>query len=248
MDILTGKTPYGIFSYWRGDGIGNSIAGGEFWEPFLQPIFDCVKAGDVVVDVGANLGWFTIYAARRGAYVYAFEPCPEVFGLLKRNVEQNSLAHQVSLIPLALYSRCESMVASELGLENPANQVFVSGVLDTNCCSNSGSFALKEGVVGIARQYAIALDSLHLNPNLIKVDAEGLDLEVMQGAVETIRRSQPTLCYEYLGPDPEEEPGRFAAFNTFIADIGYEAREIHRGMNGHYLEFVAQRRAECDSA
>lgn len=242
MDILTGKTPYGIFSYWKGDGIGNSIAGGHFWEPFLRPIFDGIKAGDVIVDVGANIGWYTIYAARRGAYVYAFEPCPEVFGLLKKNVEQNSLSHQVSLLPLALYSRCESMVAKELGPENPAHQVFVNGGIDTSQCANSGSFALKVGTEGISRQYAVPLDSLHLSPNLIKVDAEGLDLEIMQGAVDTIRRCQPTLCYEYLGPNPEKEPERLAAFNTFINDIGYEAKEIHVGMDGTYREFVAQRR------
>lgn len=244
MDILTAGTPYGIFSYWAGDGIGNSIAAGHFWEPFLQPTFDGLKPGDVVVDIGANLGWYTIYAAKRGAYVYAFEPCPEVFSLLKLNVEQNGLASQVSLLPLALYSRCESMVASELGHLNPARQVFINGKLDTWQCVNSGSFALKVGTEGVAHQYAVALDSLNLQANLIKIDAEGLDLEVMQGALNTIRRCQPTLCYEYLGPSPEEEPGRLAAFNTFIEDIGYAAQEVFVGMDGHYREFVAQRRTE----
>lgn len=244
MDILTTETEYGIFSYWASDGIGQTLALGYDWEPFLRPVFDCIKPGDVVVDVGANLGWYTIYAARRGAYVYAFEPCAEVFALLKMNVEQNGLSSQVSLLPLALYSRCESMVANELGPENPANQAFVNGMLDTSRCVNSGSFALKVGTDGIARQFAVPLDFLNLSPNLIKIDTEGLDLEVMQGALETIRRSQPTLCYEYLGPDPEQEPGRLAAFNTFISDIGYEARQVHYGMDGHYQEFVAQRKPE----
>ena len=75
MEFLTAETEYGTFSYWPNDLIGASIAQGNFWEPFLKSVFDELKSDSVVVDAGANIGWFTIYAAKRGAYVYAFEPC-----------------------------------------------------------------------------------------------------------------------------------------------------------------------------
>jgi len=238
-NILTTETEYGIFSYWPSDLIGNYIAQGHFWEPFLKPVFDELQPGSVVVDAGANIGWFTIYAAKRGAYVYAFEPCPEVFGLLKRNVEQNPAGGNVSLFPIALYERVEHLHPVDLGPENPANQVFVDERLDTAVCGNSGSLALIPGE-GKMEQWAVTLDSFNLREvALIKTDAEGCDLEILKGARKTIERCRPVLCYEYLWPNPEN-PERLDSFNSFIEEIGYTTEQVHEGMEGQYREFIAR--------
>lgn len=240
-DIRSATTTWGVFSYHIADGIGNSIAQENFWEPWLKEPFDSVPPGSTVVDVGANLGWFTIYAAKRGCRVFAFEPCLEVFYFLKKNVEDNGLQDMVSMFPLALYSRCEEMTATELGPDNPANQIWQDGHIDVSQCHNSGSFALHPGTGRYCNQYAVPLDFFRLeNVSLIKTDTEGMDLEVLQGMTDTIRRCQPILCYEYLGPIPEQDASRLVAFNAFIDSIGYVTQEAFMGMEGRYRDFIAK--------
>lgn len=61
------------------------------FEIFVEGIYPTdVGHGDTVMDIGANIGGFTVQAARRGARVIAFEPFPENFEALERNVRRNA--------------------------------------------------------------------------------------------------------------------------------------------------------------
>jgi FkbM family methyltransferase len=60
-----------------------------------------VQPGDVVFDVGANIGLFTLLAGRRGASVFAFEPIPQIFAALRRNVEIHGLRAELFACGLA---------------------------------------------------------------------------------------------------------------------------------------------------
>jgi FkbM family methyltransferase len=66
-----------------------------------DPTFE-VRSGDVVVDIGAHIGVFTVFAARWGCKVYCYEPLPENFVLLKQNVRLNNLNGTVKMFQLAL--------------------------------------------------------------------------------------------------------------------------------------------------
>ncbi len=55
-----------------------------------------IRENDVVVDVGANQGFFTCYAAQRGARVYSFEPHPKTFERLTRNIRSNGFGDRVT--------------------------------------------------------------------------------------------------------------------------------------------------------
>jgi FkbM family methyltransferase len=64
-----------------------------------------LKNGDIVIDIGANIGIFSIFAALRGAYVHAFEPNPETFGILQRNVDENHLGDRIKIFNSAVSDR-----------------------------------------------------------------------------------------------------------------------------------------------
>jgi len=69
---------------------------GEIWHTHDYDVPGCpVRPGDCVIDIGANQGFFSCYAALKGAKVYAFEPFPESFGRLQQNVERNGFSSQV---------------------------------------------------------------------------------------------------------------------------------------------------------
>jgi len=243
MELLTGTSDFGTFSYWPCDLIGYHIAHGGVWEPELISTFDAIPKGSVVIDVGANIGWWTIYAAKRGSYVYAFEACPEVFSVLKLNVEQNGLADRVSLFPLALYDRCVQLTALLLEESNPAHQRFNDGRLDPSQCYNSGSFQFKPGSGSLYDQYAVPLDFFNIpKVDFIKTDTEGCDLRILKGAEKTIRRSRPVLCYEYLSAAADPHGDSREDFTEYICGLGYDTQQIDTAGLLEYGMFVAKLR------
>jgi FkbM family methyltransferase len=77
-----------------------------------------IREGDTVLDIGANQGFFTCYAAHRGARVYAFEPNPECYERLVSNLELNGLTDRVVARPWAISDKngqAELLVSNELG-------------------------------------------------------------------------------------------------------------------------------------
>ena len=66
-----------------------------------------ISAGDVVVDIGANIGVFTLYAAKQGAQVYAYEPMPPTYAVLRQNVVAHGLGRLVHTRNIGLSDRAE---------------------------------------------------------------------------------------------------------------------------------------------
>lgn len=66
-----------------------------------------ISAGDVVLDVGANIGVFTLYAAKHGAHVYAYEPMPPTYAALQQNIEARGLDQLVQTRNIGLSDRVE---------------------------------------------------------------------------------------------------------------------------------------------
>ena len=70
-----------------------------FGETWYTRVYDVpgvhIRKGDVVIDIGANQGFFTCYAARLGAKVYAFEPYLQSYARLLYNIKQNGFEDNV---------------------------------------------------------------------------------------------------------------------------------------------------------
>ncbi len=88
------------------DLISDRLRRDRCWEPFETRLcLALVRPGACCVDVGANLGYFTVLAAAqagRAGRVFAFEPDPDNFALLARNVALNGFRERCDLSPLAL--------------------------------------------------------------------------------------------------------------------------------------------------
>jgi FkbM family methyltransferase len=131
-----------------------------------------------VVDVGANIGYYTMLAARRVKKVYAIEPDKKCFEILKKNIEENNLKNVV-LINKAASDKKEKkyLIRDE---KNQGN----SKIIDKN-----GEIVFAE-----------TLDNMLVNEqyiSLIKIDVQGWEPEVIEGAKKTIKRNWPTIFLEY---------------------------------------------------
>ena len=145
-------------------------------------------AGEVLADIGANVGMYTIWAAKtRGATVYAFEPESQNFALLNRNIFLNQLGSHVNAYCLAL-----SDVAglSELHLSQ-----FMAG----GSCHSLGERVdfkhepatpvYSQGCVS-ARLDDLVASGMVSEPDHIKIDVDGFEPKVIAGARRVIAGSK----------------------------------------------------------
>ncbi len=193
-------------------------------EPLTTKVFaSLLKTGDVVVDVGANIGHYTLLAAAAvGTYgrVHAIECSQETLKVLTDNVQRNQLSN-VEIHPVAASSTRGTLElnVTAIGLSwfNPHSQwPTVKGCGSTVCVP------------------AVPLDDIISSPiQVVKIDAEGMDLDVLKGMNRLLTENQeasvivewaPPLLVE-IGKDPMELPRwlQEAGFNRICA-----LDEIHK--------------------
>ena len=181
-------------------------------KPIRDQVWD-IRDGMYVVDMGAGCGDYTLTAIRRGAHrVYAFEPFPDTFELLRRNVILNKWQ-----------DRC---VLSSLAISSSDNDERI----------DPKTFTLsKTGLPIRATTLDNFIEWLSIPPpqlDWIKIDIETYEIEAAHGMVKTVRKYKPKILIEIHGPNTIEQ---FLA----IIDANYQAESlanyINSGTNSHWL-------------
>lgn len=149
---------------------GHLLAEGSF-EPEIEALVGGeLGPGDIFVDIGANIGWFTLLAAARGATVHAFEPFSESLTRLARHVSLNRFS-SIQIHPIALGARNETLSLAVAGEGNPGANSLVNA---------SRSFGRVEVPVRTLAGELTAAEARRVK--LVKIDVEGWELEVLRGA------------------------------------------------------------------
>jgi FkbM family methyltransferase len=138
-----------------------------------------LRPGDAFADVGANIGIYTIAAARRGVRVTSYEPNPETAALLRRNVALNGVSDRVTVQEVAVAATAGRLTFKSEGTLNWAARVDRTGTLDVPASTLEGSF------------------------DVVKIDVEGYELEVLAGAAPLLaeRESRPRAIFVELHPE-----------------------------------------------
>lgn len=201
------------------DIVSNVTAAGGCWDDFMLPIINEVAPGRTVIDVGANIGTFTIYAAKRGLKVYSFEACPENYEVLVENVKLNNL--DVTAHNVALYDTEREMQI----LGRTVNEKSGFAVIPTDAPNST--------------YRSRTLDSYDLQDvALLKIDAQGCDLRIMRGALNLIKSQKPVIVYEIERSAIElrqYERETDDDYHNLIREIGYTESELPTGS-----DFVAR--------
>jgi FkbM family methyltransferase len=165
------------------------------------------------VDVGANKGTYTYFLARLARHVHAFEPNPKMFKILQRTIARNVTASPVALSNRSGTAEFRIPRQSKGGFSNQGGSLSEAKI--------SKNY---KGVTVETRR----LDELDLGDvGFMKIDVEGFEQEVIDGARETIRRCRPTLLVEV------EEGYTKVPIETalrWILDIGYHGLFLERGV------------------
>jgi len=177
-------------------------------ETLLRNAAETVKPGNVVWDVGANMGLFSFAAAGlagANGRVYAFEPDAVMASLLRRSARLNPKAAPVEIIPCA--------VAEDVALAHfqIAERSRASNALEGFELSQIG------GVREMQTVLTISLDWLAERlppPDVLKIDVEGAELSVFHGAQQLLKTKRPILIFELTRRNWDEE-------SRLLRDLGY---------------------------
>lgn len=132
---------------------------------------DLLPKNSVVFDVGANVGLYTLLLAKQ---VYSFEPVPRNIEYLSRHIRINKISN-VTIVPCAISDQT-NLFAFEYG---------------DNCVLGHISDAGNQPVVAISCD--TFCDQFSCTPNLIKIDVEGAEISVLQGAKYILIKHKPVV-------------------------------------------------------
>ena len=171
----------------------NPRTGREYYEGKVEPAVQEVlrhglRPGMVCYDIGANIGFFTLIAARlvgNEGRVVAFEPEPEIVPRLKLHIERNGFSN-VRVVEAGVWSATGS---ATLNRADPS----------ISPDRGTGSLSQCPGTAHFTSVPCIALDDFVPGappPHLIKCDVEGAEVEVLKGAARLLAEHRPTLVCE----------------------------------------------------
>ncbi len=173
-----------------------------------------VKPGMHIIDIGAHIGLFSSVCSQLtgpDGKIVCFEPTPGTFKLLQQTLKLN---HCSNVIPV------QAAVSDKDGMAT----FYVSET--AGCNSNS---LIKNKLGGGSQAYdvmLVTLDSIindhSLKPSLVKIDAEGAELDVLKGGITMFKKYKPILI---LGLHPEfikEKKDSLEAIWDLLNDCGYE--------------------------
>jgi len=196
---------------------------GEYSESEVDVFRQCIKPGSVVLDVGANVGSHTVAFARLvgpNGSVIAFEPERNAYYTLCGNIAINSLQNV----------RCHQQA-----IGNVVGTILVPE-LNTELTTNWGGLNL-EGDCSQSPHYPIIINKIDemnfTKVDFIKIDIEGMEIDALRGAEETIKKFKPILYVENDRAEKSE------ALIEYIKELGYSIHNHQAPMYNpnNYFEF-----------
>ncbi len=201
------------------------------YEPEIKAVFKgIIKPGDTVLDIGANIGFHTLYFSELVGpvgHVLAFEPIPVNYNVLKKNLALNKVKN-VSLQTFALGEINEELnIYIDPEPKNPgAYNLFEKTNNNTSIISRVGDEILRE------------LDVNRVD--FIKIDVEGYEQFVLKGLVQTISNYKPKIIYEYDKNYQLRTKNHPKLIFEFLYELGYSFFAInqHGLIQFYYSETV----------
>lgn len=180
--------------------------------------------GRDVVDIGANIGLFTVLFAKTIAAerrVLAIEPIPAALSCLRRNLARNSVSQAVILFEgVASEQDGEYEIHTIAGREEYSS---LGAIVHPAAVGQSFQTLKVKGI-----RVDDLVEQHNLSPGLIKIDTEGAEYQVLSGAMGTLERQRPVILSELS--------------DTLLAGFGTNAQQVVHLLQSHGYEVI-----NCDA-
>jgi FkbM family methyltransferase len=209
------------------DSIGRVLAISGVWEPNLTaPFVRLLSPGDVCVDIGAHIGYYTLLASRlvgRDGHVYAFEPSPVNYRSLSANLARNGVANVTAL-------------QAAVGATSTRADLYEGPGTNTGGATLSPVLGGRRGnqpIVDVeVRPVADSIPEAEWpRIRVVKIDVEGYEVEVLRGLDPVFARTGSLTVFLEL--NPKWIPEIPQDVDAFCRDQGFT---VHRLRTGYSLD------------
>ncbi len=193
---------------------------GQYEQEDSEMLYRLVNNGDIIFDIGANIGWYANNLARKlpDSVIYCFEPIPETFAQVTRNTELNG-SQNIKLNNFALSDAVQTLTfyysPSVTGASSSVNITENDSMVKLECQANTLDNYFKEN--NISR-----LD-------FIKCDVEGAEFMVYKGGAATIAQQKPIVFSEMLRKWAAKFNYHPNDIVDFFKQFGYNCYTSHKG-------------------
>lgn len=242
---ITGNASWMVLDL-RDKGISRDLFLWRAREPLAAELLKgLLTPGMTVLDIGANIGYYALLEARgvgsRG-HIYAFEPVPETYDLLVRNVRMNCYSW-VQCHRIALSSRPQPGMTMNIMDRSNLSHVASLGILD----DPEWAFGEAVGTKGVIEVQTTTIDRF-LDENrisdpigLIRMDVEGYENEIIEGGYDTLRDPKNKFLklfmelharlYRNVQPNPIKAMLEDLVESGFVPRYLLDARGILEGLH-----------------
>jgi len=206
---------------------GRSILRGAYETDELSFARQAVKPGSLSLDIGANIGLFSIvmaHAAGPAGKVIAFEPLPRNLSLLRRSIAENGFADRVEVVEAAV-----SAAPGSARLVTPRESLTWGGAY---LAPDGSQPPPGHDTVAIA---TTCLDACSFDRpvSFIKMDIEGAEPQVLRGAANTLRISKPVILVELNPPALQKVSGCTPSeMVELLGSLGYACYALEKALPG----------------
>ncbi len=200
----------------------------EVWNRHCYDESAYLERGATVLDIGANQGVFSIYAAEKGCEVYGYEPCSLNYDILRKNIDENRLHGRVKLFNIAVSDNNSSL------------DIYIP---ETEHCVSSGMVTTKKGLIeGIKNKTAVSvsmqsvacitLDNIikqlvNREDIFLKIDCEGAEYDILKGLSPEMARH-----IKYVAMELHESYDEMVVCNL-LNRLGFVITQYEK-INGYY--------------
>jgi FkbM family methyltransferase len=198
--------------------IGNCIKHGFYWEEWMfKYIQENYIENTNILDIGGNIGTTTLLMSEvlsPNCKIFAFEPIYS--DILLKNVADNMLSHKVNVYPYGVGNEIKTLKIKPINLLDNIN---FGAVSITTLEDKDDSYKID----------IIPIDYFNFeNISLIKIDVEGMEIEVLEGCFNLLNRYKPTILIETYQLDELKQTNIF----NQLTKLGYEINKMQEGYCG----------------
>jgi len=202
--------------------IGRFLKNGHYWEEWMFHYIKHFYAPHTnIIDLGGNIGTTTLLMSEvlsKDCKVYTFEPIYS--DILFKNIVDNHLIDRVTVYPYGVGNKIETLQMKPVHLTDNINFGGVSIIRSLDNSDTSVSVPI------------VPVDHFHFeNVSLIKIDVEHMEIQVLEGCIDLIRRCKPTILIETYQLDEVAQTNVFKE----IMSLGYEIRIISEGCHDYLM-------------